>query len=196
MRLDIVNAPSAEVFTTAYIKNILKLDSTITTDDTYIDNLIKAVKDFTEGHCKRALITQDWKMTLDSCEIERMIEIPLGYLQSITSVNIVADDGTKTLQSSSTIYNTKTEEFGRIYLKEGATWTTTTRVYDSMEIVFKVGYGDAGSNVPEGIKTGMEQIITKSYFHRANGTRDKDNITVITPSMALEYLNKYQIVII
>ncbi len=54
---------------------------------------------------------------------------------------------------------------GRIMLREGYSWPAH-RGFASFIIEFKAGYGDAGSDVPEGLKQGISVLIAHMYENR------------------------------
>lgn len=54
---------------------------------------------------------------------------------------------------------------GRVMLREGFNWPVH-RGFASFIIEFKAGYGDAGSDVPEGLKQGIYVLIAHMYENR------------------------------
>jgi uncharacterized phiE125 gp8 family phage protein len=55
--------------------------------------------------------------------------------------------------------------YGRVRLKSGYTWPTH-RGFASLIIEFKVGYGDAASDVPDGLKQALLQLVAHFYTER------------------------------
>lgn len=182
-KLDIETPATEWGVTDAEIKNFIKLPDGITADDTLITDVKKAATRKAERWMNRTIVTTEWKMTLDSQP--NVIDFPLGYLQSISDVLVYAESGTTTSQSGK--YHTQTGEDGRIWLKVGQSWTTTTREKQLMEITFTTGYLTAENShpvVPKDIKLGLLAWCYHLYFHR-----DSDEI----PAAARRYLLSHKI---
>jgi uncharacterized phiE125 gp8 family phage protein len=181
-RLNIATAPAVEAIADAdEIKNWLKQNAAITADDTLVLELEATARQMAENYTSRAFITQTWDMMFD-CSQPQRIDFPLGQLQSVTSVKTIADDETETTETSS-LYTVTIGDRGRLFLKSGNSWTTTTRPYDYFVVRFVAGYGDTGTSVPEGIKTGILEMIAGLYYNR--------DITVTDVPAAMGALNPY-----
>ena len=179
--LTLTTEPTVEPVTKAEAKLYLKQPDSITADDLLIESLIKSARKLAEDYCNRAFIDQTWTLVLN-CTPDT-ITIPKGYLDSITSINVYSDDGTATLQAS-TMYQVETGEGATVFLESGNTWTSTTRPYGQMRIAFKAGYGGATTDIPEGLKTGIKQLILQMYEDRGN--------TELTP-LTRSVLNPYKL---
>jgi uncharacterized phiE125 gp8 family phage protein len=160
--LQLVTAPANDPVTTAEVKNYLKMHEDITADDSLIGDMIKGGTDEVERYLNRKLINQTWKMTIDGQPDP--INFPFGWLQSITSIVTVAEDDTTTDESAK--IHTQTGEDGRVWLKNGTVYATTTRDYGKMVINWVAGYGAAAANVPKKIKIGIYQVIAEYYRTR------------------------------
>lgn len=162
MRLSINTAPTTEPATLAEVRAWLRLPDDVTTDDTMIENiLIPAARKACEAWCNRAFISQKWQISLD-CQPD-VIELPLGYVTEVDSIKTIDDDGsTETTESSTTTYHAVTGEWARVFLRVGAVWTTTTRSYDVMRIVYTVGWANAAALPPE-LKQAV--IATAAYWY-------------------------------
>jgi uncharacterized phiE125 gp8 family phage protein len=154
--LEIITEPTVEPIDHEDVKPYLKIDSTVTADDTVLDSICKAARRAAETYLKRALISQKWRLTLD--DQPDIIDLPLGQLITLNAVNVIAEGGAETLQSA-TIYETKTGEGPKLWLKSGQIWGTTTRIFAVMEIEFTVGYGIAAVNVPQPIIEGLKRMV-------------------------------------
>jgi uncharacterized phiE125 gp8 family phage protein len=181
-RLLIATEPAAEVIADSdEIKNWLKQSAQITADDALVLEIETTARQMAETYTKRAFITQTWDMVFD-CAQPRLIDFPLGRLQSVTSVTTIADDESETTETSS-LYTVTTGDRGRLFLKSGNTWTSTSRRYDYFKIRFVCGYGNAGTSVPKGIKNGILAMIAGLYYNR--------DITVTDVPAAMGALNPY-----
>lgn len=181
----IATEPAVEIIADSdEIKNWLKQNAAITADDDLVLELESTARKMAETYTSRAFITQTWDLIFD-CSQPRLIDFPLGQLQSVTSVKTIADDETETPETSS-LYSVTLGDRGRLFLKSGNTWTTTTRQYDYFVVRFVCGYGNAGSDVntaAPGIKTGILEMIAGLYYNR--------DIIVTDVPAAMGALNPY-----
>jgi len=176
-KLELTTNPLIEPVTLAEMKLYMKRDED-TTDDTLIESIIESARKKAEDYCNRAFIDQSWTLSLNHSP--GIINIPKGYLDSITSINIVSDLGVSTLQAS-TIYQTETGENGLIMLESGNSWTSSTRPRGEMVIIFKAGYGALVTDIPEGLKTGIKQIAAYLYENRESTEVPKLIMGVLNP---------------
>lgn len=176
---------TAELFTSAVAANYAKLeDNTATADADLITTLIKAARMKAENYTNRAFINQTWTINIDGTP--DYIDLPKGETSSVTTVKIVAEDGTKTTESATTTYHTQTGESGRIWLlRNSGSWTSTTRDYGQMEIIYVAGYGAASITVPDDIIQAVKQIFAVMYEKRSND--------VEIPESAYDLLSPYKI---
>ena len=185
MSLTIYAQPTEEPITAAEARAWLKQSSDV--DDTWITNvLIPAARRVAEREMNRAIISQTWDLELD-CQPE-IITLPLGLVTAVTYVKTVADDDTETTESSTETYHAETDKaaHNRIFLRLGATWTTTTRARGVMKIRYVVGWDDAAS-VPEDIKQGLCALVAHYYYNRGSiGSSD-------IPSVAADLLANWRI---
>ncbi len=167
MALVLVTPPAVEPISTADAKAHLRVD--ITADDAYIDTLVKVARRQAERITRHALITQTWDLLLDAFPADDVLEIPLPPLQSVTYVQYTDDDGnTSTFDSSNYIVDTESVP-GRISLKSGYTWPSTTlQAIAGVRVRFVAGFGDAASDVPEDIIHAMKLMVGHWYENREN----------------------------
>lgn len=165
-RYNLTTAPTVLPVSRAELLNYLKIndDSDLpVAEETMIDGILEAAVSVIEAHLGRQLITQAWTASLDRWN--GVWKCPHGYLQSVSSVKVVADDGTLTTQAATT-YSVAVGNGGMMWNRPGYTWTTTTRPLDWLRIEYTVGYGDAASDVPEAIRTAIMQVAAIMYEHR------------------------------
>lgn len=158
----------------------------ITGDDTLLTNMIKAATDLVEKHTKRALISQEWTMTLDrwpggtadwwdiwhslrTDPRDTYLELDYAPLQTVDSISTFADDNTKTtITVTDYFYVDTNHEPGRLALKNGLDWPVDTRNVARVEIVYTSGYSDDDTDVPDGLKMALAQLTTWMYEHRGD----------------------------
>jgi len=175
--------PSAEPVTLTEAKQQARIDTTA--DDTLVTNLIIGARQWVEKYTARALITQTWQMWIDlwpaatelwwdgvrqgpvtGLDQISTINLPRAPLQSVTSVQYFDDSDNATVWSASNYFVDTIREPGRLALRQGATWPVPSRLTNGIMVEYVAGYGDAGSAVPETIKTAIRQIVSHWYEHR------------------------------
>jgi len=164
------------VDTCSFGVNVIK-DAPTSSEDTYLEGIIKAVRLYFEEHLlNRALITQIWEYYLDKFpESDDFIEIPKPPLQSITSLIYTDSDGTANTFSSDDYSVDSVSEMGRLVLGYNKSWPTATLTpQNPIKITFTVGYGVATTDVPELIRQGILVYCADMYEVRQ---------TVITGTM-------------
>lgn len=162
---EITVAPTVEPLTVAEAKAHLRVDHT--TDDSYIESLIKAARRTAEQFQSRAYITQTWKLYLDDFPSGKEIKLPVAPVASVSSITYVDLQGdTQTWDSANYQVDTKAA-IPRIVLSPIVSWPNveTDRI-NAVTITFIAGYGATSASVPENIKHAMKLIISDMYQHR------------------------------
>jgi uncharacterized phiE125 gp8 family phage protein len=130
--------PTIEPVTLAEAKLHLKIESSVTADDSLISTLITAAREWCEGYQNRAYIEQSITLKLD--EFQDIIYLPRSPLISITSIKYLDSNGSEqTLSTSVYEYFTNCEP-GEIRLKYAQTWPMTYGVRHAVRIIYKAGY--------------------------------------------------------
>ncbi len=140
MVLTLVTAPTAEPVSLTEAKAHLRVD--ISTDDTLIEALIMAAREYCEGFQRRAYVTQTRELILDRFpSTGATIELPMAPLRSVSSIKYTDKDGVETTWAASNyIADTKSEP-GRVSLGYGKSWPSTTlRPINGVSIRYVVGY--------------------------------------------------------
>ena len=186
LRLTLTTGPTAEPISKTEARLHLRVD--VSDDDNLISSIIKAARQACEEHTNRVLITQTWTMFMDFFPFTgadaplwegvreapetilggaaRYIEIPKPPLISVTSIKIYDDDDAGTEFDASNYFVDTATEPGRVALRTGQSWPTPTRTINGVEVIFKAGYGTAGSNVPGDLMHGMYLLIGHLYENR------------------------------
>ena len=116
--------------------------------------------------CERAMLTQTWKGYLDRFPGDYEIELPLGQLQSVTSITYYDTNGTSAVYAASNYGVDIASEPGRIVLEYQKLWPTTTlRNTNPIEIVFVAGWTSVAL-VPAAIKHAIRLLAAHYYEHR------------------------------
>lgn len=161
MNWQVTTQPATEPVTLAEAKAHLRIDTTA--DDTLIESLITAARQWCEDYERRAYVTQTITVKLD--RFTNKIVLPKPKLQSVTSVKYIDTAGVEQTLSTD-IYNVDTyREPGRITLAYNQSWPTTRDDYNAVEIVYVAGYGDA-ADVPDRVKCAIKLIVGHLYENR------------------------------
>ena len=174
--LKLKTAPVQEPIDLAEMKRFLDIDASDTNDDNLITTLIKSARDIFEEVNSCRLIEQSWYLYLNdwpgSCDIPDPdyvdeIEIPYWPLLSITTFKYFNDSGTEYIFAG--WHADTSKKPGRIVLKEGFTWPSTSdlRRSEGIQIDFKCGYGAVTNSVPKGIQLVLKMIVQHLFHNRS-----------------------------
>jgi len=157
--------PTVEPFTVAYVKNWLKIPSSITTEDTIIDNLIHSARAWAEHGTGRALMTQTIEEYFDGWPYAMIFNLSVAPIQTVSSIAYMASGSYVNWSSSN--YNVDTvSEPARIVPK----LTANIPNYDLYTPnVIKVTYtagATATTLIPMNIIQSMLQKIAFMYENR------------------------------
>ena len=157
-------APAEEPLTLAEAKSHLRVDGT--DEDTYIASLIAAARERAESETWRALVTQTLRAHLDCWPSANYIKLPRSPLQSVTHIKYYDESDVATTMAPSDYIVSTAREPGRITLRNGKSWPTSTlRAADGIEIEFIAGYGLA-ADVPQQLKQGVLLTIGHWFENR------------------------------
>jgi uncharacterized phiE125 gp8 family phage protein len=149
-------------------------DASTSVEDDLIESLITTAREDCESFQNRAYITQTWELWLDEFPSVDFIEIPLPPLQSVTSIKYYTADteatayepGAETPVGTDTYFTDDKSEPGKVCLKHGKSWPSTTlRPHNGVCITFVAGYGDA-DDVPKAVKQAILLLIGHYYENR------------------------------
>lgn len=188
MALRRITAPTELPVSVVEMEGQCRADLTLET--ALVETYIGAVTDTAESYTRRALITQEWELTLDSFP-EREIVLPLPPLQSVVSVKYRDAAGVEqTIDPSGYAVNTAGTP-GGIVPAYGTSWPATLDMPGSVTIVFVCGYG-APAEVPPSIKAWIMLNAANLYENRE--TIVFGNIVNELSTMANSLLNPHRVV--
>lgn len=163
-------ATLADNSTTTYTDNIADASlgagapSTNTTDDPLLSALIVAARRQAENLTGRALITQQWSLTLDEFPAAA-IGLPNPPLVSVQSVKYYNTDGVLTTIDSADYTVHTSALLGLVAPAYGVSWPDSRAIPEAVVIAFTCGYGAAAAVPPE-IKQWMLVQIGHWYANR------------------------------
>jgi len=160
----VTTAPAVQPITLAEAKDYAKIE--ISDDDQLVNSLIKSARLYVENFTRRALNTQTITMKIDWC-FPNVIEL-LPDTQSVTAASFtyVDSNGDITQVPTATYTVDTVSDPGRIYLAFNQTWPTVRMQRQAISVVFVAGYGDAGTDIPEDIRTAVKMMVTYHYETR------------------------------
>jgi uncharacterized phiE125 gp8 family phage protein len=139
------------------------------TEDTILTALVTAARQYVEAVTRRQLISATWDLYLDRFPCHNFINIPLGKLQSITSMAYTDSDGTVTTMGVTTDYLVdSSSEPGRIVLPFSGSWPSSTLyTVNPIAIRFICGYGTTAASVPAAIRSAIKMTVEDMYANRS-----------------------------
>jgi|6_EtaG_2_1085325.scaffolds.fasta_scaffold00063_53 uncharacterized phiE125 gp8 family phage protein len=150
-------------------------DAAESADDDLVTALITAAREQVEKKTRRALITQTWNVYLEDFPGTDFFELPFGKLQSVTSIIYTDTNNDDTTMTVTTDYLVDTSRtLGRIVLPPDSAWPTDSLYpVNAINVEFVAGYGDAGTNVPEPIRTVIKRLVSYWYENRGDWNTDE-----------------------
>lgn len=160
-------APGTEPVTLAEAKLHLRVDADLTADDTLITLLIGAARRYAEMYCNRSLITQRWRLVIDSFPGPSMIGVPFGIpytlpghaillergrVQSVDGITYTAMDGNEATMLITDWVAETASPIARVTPRFGKIWPIPLPQIGAVKVDFTAGYGDTSAAIPEGIK--------------------------------------------
>jgi uncharacterized phiE125 gp8 family phage protein len=129
-------------------------------DDDYISTfLIPSATAWVEQYIERALVTQTIELALN--EFSDRVYLPLGNVQSVSSVKVLQDGLIVTVDSDVYSLNDYVKP-SYLYLNTGESWPSYDDVDNAIKIQYVVGY----STVPSPILSAILLIIGHLYENR------------------------------
>lgn len=138
--------PTLDPVSLVAAKTHLRVD--IDDEDAYIETLITVASNWAEETTSRSLTTQTWTLYLDDWPQHDYIRLPRPPLQSVTSVEYYDTDGNSSTFSTD-YYDVDTDsDPGRVVLKYGETWPSTTlQPMNPVKIIYVAGYEEYSGTV-------------------------------------------------
>ena len=164
LKYTLITPPALEPISLTDVLQHSRID--VGDDDSIIEQLIITARRQAENITGRALITQTWKLSLNSFPCR--IVIPKPPLQSIASVTYLDTSGTLASLTDSPTSNWILESGEPTVMVPdyGTTWPSTYSVPDAVSVTFVCGYGDDPLDVPAPIRQWMLVYVAGLYESR------------------------------
>lgn len=169
MGLRQLTAPAEPPLDLAAAKEHLRLEDELVEDDALVEALVLAATDAAEEFLNRALISQQWELSLDTFPYPYgAIVLPLGRTISVDSIEYEDTDGnTQTLSTDDYQVELTRDSRNRIVPEPDETWPSTEAGrLGAVRVTFTAGYGAAREDVPTAIVAGIKLILGHLYENR------------------------------
>jgi hypothetical protein len=180
--IEVVTAPTTYPATVPELKAFSRV--TGSDDDAMLETMLAAATASVENYLNRKIITQSLRLHMDSFggfNDEKLlalgagthdgfkgdfvggvdfIDLPFGFVQSVTSIKTFNEYNTESTLDSATY---RVDSYGaRVYLNSGYTWPSALRNLDAIHVLYVAGYG-AASAVPAPIKQSVLMAARQMY---------------------------------
>lgn len=153
-----------------------------------IQAVISAARVKFEDETGRALISQEWKATMNAwpscCGRERgIIMLERAPLISVESVKYLDSDGVQQTLSTDSyrVILGGNDQYGFIELKDGEDWPDLERRSDAIEIAFTAGYGATAASVCPLVIQGLKLLTSHFVDTLRSGPANVGNIVTEIP---------------
>jgi uncharacterized phiE125 gp8 family phage protein len=164
----LLSAPAVEPVTLDETRDFLRVEHN--DDDEVIAALTAGARIHIETQTRRALITQDWRLTRDAWPADGRIAVLPAPLQSLIAVRVTDFEG-----------NTHDVDLQAFVSDLGASalvfapWALSApgQIAAGIALAVRVGYGDAAIDVPEALRQAIRLLAAHWYDNRglvASGT--------------------------
>ena len=160
----LVTAPESEPITLAEFK--AHIDYSASDRDDYQNALITTAREYCEKCTRRSLYTQTRQLSMDAFGGSlRVIELPYGPVQSITSVVYVDENGDSQTISADNYQLDNNREPARLAPARLCTWPSTdNETLAAVTITYVTGWDDT-DNIPTGYKHAIKLLAAHWWEH-------------------------------
>lgn len=167
MTYALITPPASEPITLAETKSHLRLDDT--NEDTLLASLIRTAREHLERATGLSLITQTWRLYLDSIPEDGVIQIARGPVQTIESLTLYYASGKElALPLTDHILDGHARP-ARLVLGRAV---SAGQPINGIEIDFSAGFGESGSEVPDTLKRAMLMHVAQMFAFRGTVAAD------------------------
>ena len=156
-------------------------------EDNLISNLITAARQAVEQYCGRVLISQSWRLTLDTWPQEAIvngglrddgallaanhrlgggvvaIQLPKPPLQAVLAIRVYSAAGPAATIPASNYVVDGAATPGRVVMTSGASLPVIGQTVRGLEIDFTAGYGATANDVPAVLRQAVLQAVKALY---------------------------------
>lgn len=162
MGLSLLTAPAEEPVSLAEAKCHLRVEHA--DDDVLITALIATAREQAEHRTGRALVSQQWRLTLDTWPVAS-IELPRPRLISVDAISHLDAAGARQTLDTAAYQVIADTLVGSVQPAYGGAWPACRETPGSIRVDFTAGYGSA-ADVPQAIKAWMLLALATWYAQR------------------------------
>jgi uncharacterized phiE125 gp8 family phage protein len=159
----LLTPPAAEPVTLAEAKAYLRVEHDH--DDDVIAALIAGARVHVEAQCRRALITQGWRLIRDAWPADGRIAVLPAPLQALTAARVRRIDGTTQAIDADLFAVDAASAPGVLSFAAGAL-PMPGRAVAGIELDIEAGYGEAAADVPQPLRQAIRVLVSHWYENR------------------------------
>lgn len=156
-------APAAEPVTLADAKAHLRLDHD--GEDALIESLVRAARETVETETGLALLDQDWRLAIDRWPRGGEVKVRRHPLREVLSITVYGADGEASVLDPGSYMSDLVSRPGRLRLTKSL---PSARCMNGIEIDFRAGFGESGTDVPDGLKRAILLLVAHWFEFRAS----------------------------
>jgi hypothetical protein len=183
--LQVLLPPSSEPITIAEARAHSRID--LATENAVVQGMITAARTEIEAYLRCPLLPTTYRLFLDEWPATTdkgwwdgtrdgsiystqpaYIEIPMPPLRSVTHVKTYDDSDAATTWAASNYFVDTVSQPGRLVRRTGATWPTTTRVANGIEIQFIAGHAGTPASLPAPIIAATQMLTAHLFENRGD----------------------------
>ncbi|MBX3568752.1 MAG: head-tail connector protein [Rhizobiaceae bacterium] len=164
--------PAAEPVTLAEAKAHLRLDGTA--EDDLLAGLIRAAREDLERAAGLALIDQHWRLTLDAVPRHDTLLIARHPVREIVAVTAYGSEGEASLVPADDYFADLVSRPARLHF---ARRPPPGRCMNGLEVDFRAGFGEAGTDVPDLLRRAVLLLAAHWYEFRAGFGPDEQPVS-------------------
>jgi uncharacterized phiE125 gp8 family phage protein len=166
-RHDIQTAAVLEPVSLDECKEHLVIADGETVDDALLIAHRAAAREQIESYTRKRFINQTLDFWMDAFPAENWFELSPGPLSSITHIKTFDTSDTEATMSSADYIVDTTGNLGRIMLRDGASWPSTSlRTANGIQVRAVVGYGAGAGDSPESLRLAALHLVAHWYENR------------------------------
>ncbi len=162
----LVMGPALEPVSLAEAKSWLRLDST--EEDGLVTALITAARLSIEAASRRLMISQTWRLVLDFWPVDGVLKVQISPFKSLLAVRAFDMNGVAANYDPAGFILDKASEPARLMALNNIA-PVTARPFAGIELDVQLGYGPAGTDVPQPLRQAMLLLVALWFENRGDG---------------------------
>ena len=160
----LLSGPALEPVTLLEAKEFIRVSDTA--EDSFITTLITAARLHVQGVTGRALIAQSWRVICDSWPHDRVVDLPVAPMISLSAITAYDENGTPVSLPLAQFQPETKVSPARIFLPSPVSGAPVLRRHSGIEIDYVAGYGSAASDVPADLTQAVLSLVGYWFENR------------------------------